>query len=83
MELTMLTCDNCQGKVYAGGVEPTRGRTRAELLEEVQRKKRVFEICRHCGRRSQLRVVPLVEQLEAKYRGRLTSPPPEAHLRHR
>jgi hypothetical protein len=60
MDLTILTCDNCGGKSAACGIEPSRGKTRAELLEEVRSRGRIFEICRHCRRRSNLRVNPLV-----------------------
>jgi ribosomal protein L37AE/L43A len=75
VDLTILTCDSCGGKLAALGVEPTRGRTRAELLEDVRRKGRVFEICRFCGKRSNLRVEPLVNRSK-----HLLLPPPSGRL---
>ncbi len=80
MDLTILTCDSCQGKSAACGLEPSRGKTRAELLEEVRHKGRVFEICRHCKKRSNLRAEPLV--FRSKYLLSPHQPPPEAHPLH-
>lgn len=79
MDLTILTCDTCGGKSAACGIEPSRGKTRAELLEEIRSKRRVFEICRFCGKRSNLRVEPLVNRSKHLL---LPPPPPEAHPLH-
>lgn len=76
ISMTMLTCDHCKGKSFAGGITPTRGKTRTALLDEIQRKKKIFEICQHCGRRENLRVEPLVPNQK-----HLISIPPPATAR--
>ncbi len=76
-ELVMLTCDHWQGKSWAGGIEPTRGKTRQDLLDEIRDKKKIFEICRHCGRRENLRTEPLVPKQKALLY--IPPVPPEAH----
>lgn len=57
--LLMLTCDNCKGKLWAGGIYPRKGKTRGDLMDEIRSKGKTHAICRHCGRVSVLRVVPL------------------------
>jgi len=76
----MLTCDDCGGKNWEGGLTVSKGRALADMRDEARSTGKIFAICRHCKKHSNLRVIPLASR--SKPLPSLPPVPPEAHAFH-